>query len=663
MLIMKYLNNIKLSLVAATFVCTGTVFTGCEDDLTISGPTDKLETVDGVYGYVRSAAGARELTPISLFGDKAGTGHLFFELTKAAEQDVTVTFKIDKDALVAYNEANNTSYEMYPVDKLDLANGGKVTVKAGEKKSASVELNINAGGTIGSTYAVAISATADGGATVSTNNQTYIYLVKPQPAYPVRTIERDIKTLCFVEVNNENILNCGEYTMAKDGTAFFDIVSIFAANINVDSKTGRVHVFCNEQVSYLLQNADKIIRPLQAKGIKVNMTILGNHDEAGMGNLSQAAAADFAKELKAYMDIYGLDGVDFDDEYTDYQTNPSPGFEKRSRENYARLIYECRQAMPDKLLGIYEYLGSFKDSPNGTVEGKKIGELVDYMTYGYYQNQASYPNTKGREANFDGLPKAKYCPTPLRIGTELNGGWARFNEDYIRDMKDSGYGLQVFYDIKSQDYDYSPYFTAIGNILYEDKVEWSGYCYSRTGLSPIEGMRSIYESYLGEWDATSSNSLYVYIDEENNPRWWDWGGSQTFDIRIEEKEAGKSFYVYGWGTYPEITDKYPLVMEYNDYDGSISIPVPQTIHEADEADPITWRMLWGTYGKINVWNFYDGDDYAIPMKGSISSRKLQINGVGNRWAIDPCYEEDGKLVPPHMEVKYHVSENYTLTKR
>lgn len=220
MLIMKYLNNIKLSLVAAVFVCTGTVFTGCEDDLTISGSTDKLETVDGVYGYVRSAAGARELTPITLFGDKAGTGHLFFELTKAAEQDVTVTFKIDKDALEAYNEANNTSYEMYPVDKLSLANDGKITVKAGEKKSASMELNINAGGTIGTTYAVAVSATTDGGTTVSTNNQTYIYLVKPQPTYPVRGTARDIKTLCFVEVNNENILNCGEYTMAKDGTPF-----------------------------------------------------------------------------------------------------------------------------------------------------------------------------------------------------------------------------------------------------------------------------------------------------------------------------------------------------------------------------------------------------------------------------------------------------------
>ena len=86
--------------------------------------------------------------------------------------------------------------------------------------------------------------------------------------------------------------------------------AFFAANINVDSKTGRVHVFCNDQVSFLLRNADKFIRPLQAKGIKVAMTILGNHDEAGMGNLSEAAAKDFAKELKAYLDIYGLDGID-----------------------------------------------------------------------------------------------------------------------------------------------------------------------------------------------------------------------------------------------------------------------------------------------------------------------------------------------------------------
>ena len=235
---MKYMNHVKSGLLAMAFACAGICFTGCEDDVVINtGNSDKLDTVDGVYGYVKSAAGARELTPISVFGDKVATGHLYFELSKAAEQDVTVTFKVDEDVLEAYNKKNGTSYKMYPADKLSLANGGTATIKAGEQKSASVELNINAGGTIGQTYAVAVSASANNGVEVSTNNQEYIYLVKPLAAIPESISKGDILTHCFVEVNDENILNMGEYTMKSDGKPFFDVVSIFAANINVDSKT------------------------------------------------------------------------------------------------------------------------------------------------------------------------------------------------------------------------------------------------------------------------------------------------------------------------------------------------------------------------------------------------------------------------------------------
>ena len=650
---MKYMNNIKLGLLAAIFACAGTVLTSCEDDITINAvDTGKLDTVDGVYGYVKSAAGARELTPISLFGDKAGTGHLYFELSKAAEKDITVTFKVDAAALEAYNTTHGTSYTMYPADKLSLANGGTVTIKAGEKKSSGVELTINAGGSIGGTFAVAVSATANDGVEISANNQTYVYLVKPLAAIP-DSKKGDVRTFCFVEVNNESILNCGEYTMKGSNKPFFDVVSIFAANINVDSETGRAHIFCNDQVSFLLKNADQIIRPLQAKCIKVNMTILGNHDESGMSSLSKEAAEDFAKELKAYADIYGLDGFDFDDEYSKYPENPSPGFEERSSANYCRLMYECRKIMPDKLLGIYEYL--LYDAPNGSVEGKSAGELVDYMCYGTYQRYA-----KGREENFAGLPKSKYGPYSLKINNEYNGGWSGFNQETIQDLKDAGYGLQVFYNPEPRTFSYDHYFTAVSKVLYNDEVEWTGKYYERTGFSAINGTKSAYESYLGEWAATSSNSLYVYVDEENNPRWWDWGGSQKFNIRIEEKEAGKSYYVYGWGTYPEITNKYPLVMEYSDYDGSLSISCPQTIHEADEADPITWEMRLGTYGKVNVWTFYD---YTNPISGSINvSGTINMTGPGNRWGIDPCHDVDGTFVPPHMDVKYHITENYTLVK-
>ena len=107
---MKYMNHVKSGLLAMAFACAGICFTGCEDDVVINtGNSDKLDTVDGVYGYVKSAAGARELTPISVFGDKVATGHLYFELSKAAEQDVTVTFKVDEDVLEAYTKKTGTS--------------------------------------------------------------------------------------------------------------------------------------------------------------------------------------------------------------------------------------------------------------------------------------------------------------------------------------------------------------------------------------------------------------------------------------------------------------------------------------------------------------------------------------------------------------------------
>lgn len=656
---MKYKNYIRMSLLAMAFGTVTSVFTACEDDIVIpNGDSGKLETVDGVYGMVKSLAGARELTAISVFGDKAATGHLYFELTKAADKDITVTFTVDQAALDAYNAAHGTSYTMYP--NASLANGGTITVKSGEKKSAPVELTIQAGGSIGSTYAVAVSATANDGVEMSAANQTYVYLVKPQPAIP-DSRKGDILTHCFVEVNDENILNMGEYTMKKSGKPFFDVVSIFAANINQDAETGRVRVFCNDKVSFLLENADKYIRPLQAKGVKVTMTILGNHDEAGMGNLSEAAAKDFAQELKAFLDIYGLDGIDFDDEYTNYNnSNPGPGFEKRSRANFARLVYECRQAFGDKLIGVYEY-GSL-DSPDGEVEGVKVGDIVDYMTYGYYQNQNPNGAFGREESHFENLPKSKYAPLPWKINDELSGGWNGFDKSKFQKVKDEGYGIQMFYNPKPLMYQYYTLLSEISKILFEDEVEWSGKYWSRTGEA-YQGKMMGYEDLIGEWEVTSTNSLFTYVDEEGNPRWWDWKGSQPFkeNVIIKKDKEGTGYMVYNWGTFPEITGKYPMHCDY--YNGALLI-YPQTIHEGDAEDPATYKLHFGTYSKVFQWKAYPNYDNNY-MDGDIAPNgEMRIYGVGNRWAINPYkYVNDAIETEVFPDVPYFVSENYTLVKK
>lgn len=645
---------------SVAFMSLGLLATSCEDDITIhSVDTDDFNNVDGVYGFVKSEAGASQLMPIALFGTNQATGHVFFELSKAADADVNVQFRLDEKALAAYNEVNNTSYAFYPTDKLVLANEGKTVVKAGEKKTASVELTILPGGSVGQTYAVALSAVVDDPVAMSANSLSYIYLVKPMAEVPDAT-KGEARMFCFVEVNDENILNMGEYTMKGSGKPFFDVVSIFAANINIDGETGRAHVQCNDQVSFVLKNADKLIRPLQAKGIKVNMTILGNWDEAGMGNLSPEAAADFAKELKAYVDIYGLDGIDFDDEYTKYNNNnPSPGFLPRSRENYGRLVYECRRLMPDKLIGIYEY--KEEDAPNGTFDGQTVGDLIDYMFFGTYQTYV-----KGRESHTTGLTKAKYCPYSLKINEEYLGGWGNFNPSVVQDMKDAGYRWHMFYNPKPRKYAYDYYFSVSSKIWFNDEVAWSGVYYNRTEDTPNQAERSTYDYYLGNWKGTSQTSLFLYIDEENKPRWWDWGGAQPMNVRFEENVPGESYHVYGFGSYPELAEKYPLVVNFNKTTGLLELPIPQVIHQGSTAED-TWQVRWGTFKGLE-WIFPEGSNYEFGLNGFLFvDGQLLFPGVGgdanNNYGIDPCHEVDGKLVAPDENVKYHLTGGYTLVKQ
>ena len=66
-----------------------------------------------------------------------------------------------------------------------------------------------------------------------------------------------------------------------------------------------------------------------------------------------------------------------------------PGF--TTYNNFSRLAYECKKAMPDKLVQAYVYSGTGSASE---VEGKQPGEFIDYgiQDYGRYSDlSGSYP--------------------------------------------------------------------------------------------------------------------------------------------------------------------------------------------------------------------------------------------------------------------------------
>lgn len=651
---MKYTRFIKSSFWIALLACTSNVFTACEDDITISSENNSFGNIEGNFGYVKSAAGAKALTAIAINGDKHGTGHLYFELNKATNKDITVTFKVDESALNTYNQVNGTNYPMYPTDKLSLENEGITTIPAGKRKSSSVELDIQPGGTIGTRYAVAVSATASDGIETSSNNESYIYLVTPQATLP-NTEKGRVKTICYIEVNNENILNAGEYTMENSKKPFFDIVNVFAANIRLNEE-GKPYVHCNPQVTFVLENADKLIRPLQQKGIKVHLTILGDHTPAGMRSLGDEAAKDFAKELKSYVDIYGFDGISFDDEWSNYeQVGGHPGLVVPSQEQYSRLIYECRQIMPDKQIGVYwckqENGEPSINYPLGEIEGKDVNDLLDYTVLGNYNlwNELSH------------IDKTKQCPYAINV-TEDN---FYPNSVYLSKIKNE-WGYFAIYNLKASKV-YSSKFNEIGQTLYNDNIIWTEQVYGRTDFTPSRSSAiKDYNYYLGNWKISTAQQY-----NWTGSKWENKFSKMEFNIRIEENIKNESYYVYGWAPYGKLLEQYPLTMLYTNSDTNpLSIPMPQVLHYSDATDPLMWKMCWATPGRTaNSWTVggKEGEFRAIlNSDGSITLKPFPFNDNRNCTAVPYCSNDGGNTwLYTHtiFQEAHPTGLNYELTKQ
>jgi hypothetical protein len=209
---------------------------------------------------------------------------------------------------------------------------------------------------------------------------------KPRPRAKTGPI-----SVVYVEVNNESMTNAAKYTLANGGAQVFDVAVIFAANINYDGTNAYLHF--NENVQSVLDNVATEVRPLQQKGIKVLLSILGNHQGAGFANFpSQQAADAFAQELADAVTTYGLDGIDFDDEYAEYGNN---GTGQPNDSSFVYLVSALREKLPNKLITLYD-IGPASDRL--TYNGVSIANTFDYAWNPYYGTWAvpSGPTSKSR---------------------------------------------------------------------------------------------------------------------------------------------------------------------------------------------------------------------------------------------------------------------------
>lgn len=242
-----------------------------------------------------------------------------------------------------------------------------------------------------------------------------------------------IASVAYIEVNSNSILNVGNYVLSDDSPAF-DYVMIFAANINYDGTRAYLHM--NENVQRVLDNAETTIRPLQAKGIKVILSVLGNHDGAGFANFPSIKAADnFAKQVTRVVHRYGLDGVDLDDEWAEYGKNNTP---EPNEFSFMAMTASLRKRLPNKMITFY-YIG--ESAERAEWDGHMVGDYVDYAWNPYY-NQYNVFKVPGIEPH-------RYGAAAIDLSSSVSlGGISKTAEMTVND----GFGAYVTYQLLPGDH-------------------------------------------------------------------------------------------------------------------------------------------------------------------------------------------------------------------
>jgi len=243
----------------------------------------------------------------------------------------------------------------------------------------------------------------------------------------------------YVEVNNRAFKNVTCFLDEEDKPVI-DLALMFAPNININPATGKAHITYNRQVTATINNG--YLRYVQSKGIKVGMTILGNHDNAGFTNFRNLAeATEFAQHVAMEVRRLGIDAIDFDDEYSDI---PSWA----NSESFTMVVAEVKRLLPDKFVMCYLYGGAFGSSWNGT----RIGDHADVGSSAYYPQipgvgSAGFPVNKliaSASYTYGGFGNAEQTMTSLKADGyrgvmifDVRGvaGFPNFFAPYVKGMK------------------------------------------------------------------------------------------------------------------------------------------------------------------------------------------------------------------------------------
>lgn len=421
----------KITLLIATAIIAGLTSVSCQPEITIGNQID-----ENAYDNINSVSGG-------IFDGETGKKEIVLEIRQKA-QDISVDFRLNRAPMMGvdvditydagyldrFNQIHGTSFELYPEENISIGDNGKIVVAPDEKKSYSVDLSIKPDSELeeGKTYILPLKASSKTeGITITEESAHVVYMVQNYSNQSDCFKGEDLpKTFLYYGANP---LNLQEFVL-EDGKLFFDVITIFAANINYNAEKGNIYINLNPNLTHLFANNETYFQPLRRRGVKILLGLLGNHDESGLAQLSDLGCAEFAEQIADFVYAYNLDGVNFDDEYSKSPDLSNPLFAPASTERAARLCYETKLRMPDKLVTVYDWGAMYGVSE---VEGVGAENWIDIVVADY--GRIAYPLAKMTLKNCSGA------------STELVLHRGPSDEGSARRVKEDGYGYHMMFDL------------------------------------------------------------------------------------------------------------------------------------------------------------------------------------------------------------------------
>lgn len=468
---MRYNQFINIQIFSILLISSG-CFSSCEQEVVLQPVNENQYIVSNdLQGYVTNQEG-KHITSYLEFRDEGST--LFYlNSSKTAIQNCTATLTYDETALEAYNINNQTDYKAFPKGLVNIENDGNLIINAGSNKSAGIKISCSSNSELNADelYVIPLTVSAKSGdLTIFPNERIHLVFIRDLTSIPDCHKSNGAQIISCMEVNDTNPLNNLCFTLKNSNKLLIDMVILFSANINYDTEKEKVYLYHNPNVQYLLSNRDKYLKPLQDRGIKILLGIVGNHDRSAVGNLADATAKAFAQEIKATCDAYQLDGVFLDDEHSE-EIHPAPiGFVNSSSKAAARLCYEIKQTMPNGIIAVYVYTTTYSLP---SVDGHQAGEYVDYGLH-------DYGNGSDLSSNYPGMPKAHMA----LYSQEFNRGTGMsVTEVALKSARNQGFLSHMIFSMDPIRNNFSiqqlPALQKIARAYFDDELVYNGQPYKK----------------------------------------------------------------------------------------------------------------------------------------------------------------------------------------